>query len=622
VVSVDYEVRRAVVSFTEGQSGKFPTRWLEAITRDGVVYVYFVKERRNGVERMLIAEVPKLVELHDVVEGEVYVCASEPSTDGTGLLACGRTLRDLLTTLHDEFGYSISVEKIVKDAAVESAFREVAVLGRVYGSANPGITPEGFADPFNRLDLTVDRGRVEQLVEIAEWAKRFYPGRNAKLALTNVAILMAKCYSPEVKRVNRTFVDYVVWNYGRGGEGKTTLVEYVLLPLVIDPGLNSELFVVLKGAARSEAQYRNLIDLNRLPLILDEQTLDSLDRHAALVLHSTVGHGIVGVHAERYGRGIGAKFKGRRGVVVITNVPFAKFLKRAVDLASDVAFVRRVIELQWENETPRTKLSDKVPKTMPILGILDDIWKKHKEEFYKTRDLLELAERTLEALEREYGVDLSDYREALEEVRRAKEEARVSLVKDDRAEFVERLLEIARRELGVESLTREKLLFYLLSFPEAFEVRLSKSKYGNNVEKAWDYVKRMLCEDAKGETHPFCGEGRKPKVNDPEFLNLLAQVEAAGYTAVVVPARSKLCPGSPRRFLGVEKTTASIDGRRISAYYVPMYKAVEILFNSFTVLEEVQGQSEFITSPPAPLNPREERKIQLGRSSADEAEST
>jgi len=48
-------------------------------------------------------------------------------------------------------------------------------------------------------------------------------------------------------------------------------------------------------------------------------------------------------------------------------------------------------------------------------------------------------------------------------------------------------------------------LFYLLSFPEAFEIKLSRSKYGDDVEKVWDDVRRILCEGARGEVHPFCG---------------------------------------------------------------------------------------------------------------------
>ncbi|WP_243671669.1 hypothetical protein [Vulcanisaeta sp. JCM 16161] len=130
-------------------------------------------------------------------------------------------------------------------------------------------------DPHGELDLA-DYG-IDGLVNAHEWIIKYYGG-NAVRALANVGLAMAKVVSPIARRRVRTFIDYVVWNYGRGGEGKTTLVEYVLTPLLGISGVNE--YVVVKGPVKRDTQFRNLISLHRLPLILDEQDLRSLRENA------------------------------------------------------------------------------------------------------------------------------------------------------------------------------------------------------------------------------------------------------------------------------------------------------------------------------------------------------
>ena len=63
-------------------------------------------------------------------------------------------------------------------------------------------------------------------------------------------------------------MDHVVWNRGRGAEGKTTLVNIVLAEM--PQAHEAPYLVVMSGPVTSIPQAGTLIAVNRLPLILDE----------------------------------------------------------------------------------------------------------------------------------------------------------------------------------------------------------------------------------------------------------------------------------------------------------------------------------------------------------------
>ncbi|MGC8543945.1 MAG: hypothetical protein ACP5NQ_08385, partial [Vulcanisaeta sp.] len=108
----------------------------------------------------------------------------------------------------------------------------------------------------------------------------------------------------------------------------------------------------LHGAVRTDPQMRNLVSLSRLPLILDEQRLDNLVKIAGFIIENAVGLGVIGVHASKYGLGIGATFKNLRGIIVFANASFTRFLRRVQGDASDYAFARRVLVIEWTHHTP------------------------------------------------------------------------------------------------------------------------------------------------------------------------------------------------------------------------------------------------------------------------------
>jgi hypothetical protein len=197
----------------------------------------------------------------------------------------------------------------------------------------------------------------------------------------------------------------MVYNVGRGGEGKSTLVRYILLQLLGGEDARENYYIVINGPVRSEPQLRNLLGLNRLPLILDEQNKRALSANVGIFLSAVVGMGTIGVHAARYGHGIAVKFKNLRGMVVFTNVPFVSFLRDVLSETSDFAIVRRFIEIPWDSEPINPAAFKDLPELRPIYGFATRLWMKYKDELTKAADLLELIEKLAIAMGREYMDD-------------------------------------------------------------------------------------------------------------------------------------------------------------------------------------------------------------------------
>ncbi|WP_054857530.1 hypothetical protein [Vulcanisaeta sp. JCM 16159] len=385
---------------------------------------------RYGEEREVhepIAVLPRrIIEYHDLFMDNTYYLF----TDDAGRLHVVIDKNEIVNELRNA-GFIIERLSYEVQVAIEN------LTIRDSGYLMPGITEEGIIDPTQRLaellglsnlkTLTLDLNDygIESLAAIHDFVMSHYPGDNKWRALANVALVLGKVVSPVVRKRNRTFIDSLIWNYGRGGEGKTTLVEYVLAPLLgITDEYNANYFVIIKGSVRSYQQFRNLISLNRLPLILDEQTERALANNAELIIEATVGSGIIGVHAAKYGLGIGAKFMSSRGVVVFTNVPFSRFLKKVQELASEFAYVRRVVVINWVHELPNfttDELHKLYESIKPIYGAINRVWMKYRDELIKARDIFELSKKLLLALGREYAVDneelvrvIEDYIKALD----------------------------------------------------------------------------------------------------------------------------------------------------------------------------------------------------------------
>jgi len=456
-----------------------------------------------------------------------------------------------------------------------------AVLPRVRAVISAGITDDGFVDPYGVLDIT-DYG-VEPLLKAYEWIRKYYPETNAKLAWFNVMSVLAKVITPVVRYRNRTFNDMIVYNYGRGGEGKSSLVRYVLIPMLGGEDAKENYFVGIDGSVTSEAQLRNLLSLNRLPLILDEQDEKALANNVGIFLSATVGMGMIGVHAARYGLGIAVKFKNLRGLVVFTNVPFVSFLRDVMHEASDYALIRRFIEISWDTEPINLAAFKDLPELKPIYGFAVRLWRKYRDELIKSADLLELIEKLAIAIGREYLGDpkvgeMVEYTlNIIKELREAKRNERLALTDADA--LVYRAYEFVSNELKTPQLTAVKVLRYILENPQRAGIKLTTPRSRENLEKLKNDLDIAIHKYLmyKYDIEDASDKGIVGK--DPDAVALYVLLKNAydeGKVTAVLFARTPLIPGAPKNFLGAPVSIFSVGGVKKNGYAIPLAKLVRI----------------------------------------------
>jgi ribosomal protein L37AE/L43A len=529
--------------------------------------VYRVKQLASGISKSLFAVLPEIVRFEDTSTGNTFYIARENDR----VIAIAGSINDLLPALVNQ-GYIVAPS--ISSIAVQQLIDKIKVKER--GELSPGFGEKGFVDPYGiGFDLT-DYG-VEGLISARDWIKKYYPESNRAAALANVAILVAKLLSPAARKRNHTFIDTIIWNYGRGGEGKTTLAAYTMLPLLgVNPD-DERLIVFMRGAVETTAQMAFLIAVNRLPLILDEQTMRNLERNADIMLSAAVGHGVVKIHAPRYGYTGEVKFKNQRGLIVFTNVPFSQWLRKVRAHATDYAFARRFIEIQWENEAVSKEAFADLPRVKPILGAVERVWLERREELSQSRDAIDLARRLIKALSEAYGADLSDYLAALDEVE-ARWLGALSQIKATDVDLLrERAYEIARQQLGASQLTAARVVESMLSNPDYYGIKLYPPKRVKDKEEE-------LAELNKVKVELMAMQG-----DDAQRLaKLLEDLETRGATRVVIRARSQLVPGEPREFMGARVSTYTFKqgdkSEVVNGYSIKVKQLLEI----FGIIKEVE----------------------------------
>jgi tetratricopeptide (TPR) repeat protein len=467
---------------------------------------------------------------------------------------------------------------VVKSAQVLDVLKRY--MARVKAVVSAGLTEEGgVVDPHRALDAA-DYG-PEPLIQAYRWIRLSYGERNAQLAWLNVMFVFAKLMTPLVRRRRPVFTDLIVYNYGRGGEGKTALVRHVLAPLLGGEQALEKYHVRIDGAVKTEAQLRNLLDLNRLPLLLDEQTRQALERNVPVVLSAVVGLGVTGVHAARRGHGIETRFRNLRGIVLFTNVPFREFLSKALREASDYALARRFLVLAWDSEQIRPEAFRSLPEIRPILGYAARLWQKYREELAQAADLLELVERLADAMEREHPDD-PEVREMAEFTRRAlalaREEGRVEKATlSDAAALVQRAYQFAMEELKATQVTAIKVLRLLLENPQAAGLAFIRPR--NRFEEQRVALERAL--ERLRELYVRPADGGMPDDAATVYAALNRKLEE-GEVAAVLFARSKLVPGVPREFLGAQISmyTNPYTKQREHGYALPLARLVELFIET------------------------------------------
>jgi hypothetical protein len=555
---------------------------LERVVKDGSVHVrtsLVIKEKDGLVEAWLrrysgktvvekpVAFLPEIRLLHDQATGNAFFIARA----GGKILAVSAGMEGLLPQLVVQ-GYISRTS--LNDTTLQMVLREV--VKREEGELAPGLGLNGFVDPLG-VGLDANDYGVEGLLAARDWILKYYPESNKKAALANVALAVAKLVTPALRKLNPTFVDTVVWNFGRGGEGKTTLLTHIVLPLLSTQVDNEKTYVLIRGAVETSPQMAFLVSINRLPLILDEQTLKALERNADILLSAVVGQGIIKIHAPRYGLLGEVRFKNLRGLIVATNVEFSRWLRRVREHATDIAFMRRVIEIEWENESLNPEAFSDIPTLKPVLGAVERVWKYKFNELVKCKDAVELAEKLFTLLGEMYGADLSAYVEAVKEVREKWEGASKSVKATDVDLVRERAYEIARQVLGTTSLTGAKVLLSIFENPDAYGVRLLKPKDAPvEEEKELNALIDRLKPDTSEEKQ--------------RLAVVLARLAGSWTTRIILKANGPLVPGSPREFLGAKYCEYKFGSGYAHGYALPISRFAEIFLLS--QIEEDSRESQ------------------------------
>jgi hypothetical protein len=477
-----------------------------------------------------------------------------------------------------------------------------AILPNAKVVVSAGTVDDGFVDPKNILDVA-DYG-VEPLLKAYEWIRKYYPEGNARWAWFNVMAGFAKVITPSVRYHNRTFNDMVVYNVGRGGEGKTTLVRYILSQLLGGEDAGEEYYVVINGSLKSDAQLRNLLNLNRLPLILDEQNKDALKKNIGIFLSAVIGFGTIGVHAAKYGLGIATKFKNLRGMLVFTNVLFVSFLRDVMSETSDYAIIRRFIEIAWDSEPINPAAFKDLPELKPIYGFVARLWTKYRDELVKAADLLELIEKLAVAIGREYLGDpkvdeMVQYTLSIvREVREAKRNERLAL--NDADTLIANAYGFVSNEIKTPPTSAIKVLRVILENPSRAGLLLAGIKDDEKARKLANDLNNVIQELAT--KYSITEEQGRIQGTDPDTIvvySILKDALAKGKYQIVVLARSALIPGSPGTFMGSPRTNVSVGGVRLKGYYLSLADFVRLFLHRENIVtgEFTEKSSENENSP-------------------------
>ncbi len=560
---------RYCLEYERGEGGVTCVKYLRTKEVPEGLLIEVASRREKGVKAAKVALLPRRMAIvRDPYYAEEYYVAY--SGDKLITVAPADDWDGFLSAIRQRPPYYIRN----KSGDVDAIKR---ILPRLETVISAGLTDGGVVDPLGVLDAA-DYG-PEPLIQAYRWIKRNYGERNAQLAWLNVMFVFAKLMTPLVRRRRPVFTDLIVYNYGRGGEGKTALVRHILTPLLGGEPALEKYHVRIDGAVKTEAQLRNLLDLNRLPLLLDEQTRLALERNVPVVLSAAVGLGVTGVHAAKRGRGIETRFRNLRGVVLFTNVPFREFLNRALKEASDYALARRFLVLAWDSEPIKPEAFKSLPEIRPVLGYAARLWQKYREELMQVADLLELVERLADVMERERPGD-PEVKEVAEYTRRAlalaREEGRVEKATlSDAAALVQRTYQFAMEELRATQVTAVKVLRLLLENPQAAGLAFTKPRDPDRLREQRETLERALERFTRLYTRPADGGMSEDAAAVHATLRHLLEEEKV---AAVLFARNRLVPGVPREFLGAPKNvymnpyTKQLE----YGYAIPLARLVEL----------------------------------------------
>jgi hypothetical protein len=516
---------------------------------------------------------------------------------------------NIIADAPDYDGFIGKLRQLPKYAIASSWLQEYKrYLPTVYYPLYPGVYDDGFHDPYGLLD-EADYG-VEPLVKAVEWAREFFDEPNDRHAVFLILAAVGKVLTPIVRYHNGTFVDQVVWVHGPGGVGKTTVVNHINrqllgVPLGINEVANLRYHIVLTLTHFSTPnQPRNLLDENYLPLIIDEHQGLKTSELLPPIIAGTIGIGLTGVHAAKYGQGIGAQFTARRGLVLVTNMSFNDYVRRVLNLnaTDEMAVRRRVVADEWApiiltpDEWIERAKRNPIPDLMPIYGFMGRLWDKYKKMLMDSGTFLILLRNTLDAISMEYAYDarvkgVVDYLHDV--VDKVEGEVKVTLVVETPEEaFVRMAIEFARKH-GFTPANRTNALYAILTVPGAV---FPHAPRGDRLLE--------LKEEASKAIEKLRQVAPNSDPNVEKIFEIVNGLINEDKPVVIVPKDGPVGVIHGSKFLGERANTYMVNGKRVTGYPVPIHHLVELFLESPIAEPEGSKPSEGVSE----AKPSEEPK--------------
>jgi len=265
--------------------------------------------------------------------------------------------------------------------------------------------------------------------------KKYY-GENYYPALALESLHLAASLVHELKKTSKTAVANWVYSYGQASLGKSILAKNLVEMWCASEECEDAYMPYVAGPL-NENRLRNALDIEGPAFIADEQDRESVVKLLKMLGSATSD--IIGVHAAKYGKGFGAVFKVRRGIVIITNVPASDAVAR-VDGAVRDAVKRRLLVVPWaaqkmDKDTARQLLQELRQYTPPALPFVSLVYAKCREKLLAAADVLELAKTFWQCASEVFGVDFSERVRSLEWVEKLQVEEKAQREYDELEEL-------------------------------------------------------------------------------------------------------------------------------------------------------------------------------------------
>ena len=414
--------------------------YLLLVPRGGRVMVFYVDGEMNRVYEVSVRRVEagalpsRLAIVHDPIQDDDFLIAFMGDRLVDAIPLRGVRNDELVRRLASGPGLfvmerlsDVIASKLI-DYLTQTRYFKVPIVIGIW----PGY---GLIDLHGAIDAS-DNG-PRPIAEAVKWIDEHYNVNNRQ-AKAVVAYALAKFFTPAIKMVKKQFVDPIIINIGPGGVGLSTLSRELIVKglMGIEPD-DTRYLVVIAGSVKTEPQYRNLTDINALPLILDEQKLTDIVNNKAIIHSSAVGVNIMGIHAARYGRGIGAAFLSLRGVIINTNAKKDDILRVLGNEETLYTYIRRLRFILWDGglqaiQEGSTAAADP-PALKPLVGFLVRLMVKHWGEIQKVGSFDELTHLILELIRREANGNeevikaVNELEEAVKAIEEAEQAERVGL---------------------------------------------------------------------------------------------------------------------------------------------------------------------------------------------------